>query len=1380
MELLALAGILLRLTLEHAMMGSVAQKFAATAPQRLLDEQTYKTQKITPPSSSNQKLSKEESSSKLSQKDDASSDGDDDSTSKSKSGKIYGFAKFMAKGVKQTLVDAVKSVEAISTSMDEEAMLLDPPDRRPLDEAEREAILLMRSFCPQQSTPDARVGTVIAEGFTAAVPNHLSPPVLTKTGVVRGNDALIPNKGMEAFCDSCVVRKLVLHNAPEYHSVIAAPNKLQVSHVVESLKTRVLGESEMIQLLKWWAKYSRSQQHAGITLGRSLKEVTKFHPDGDEGKEVMGVVQLRNFTYYVDKSTLSRFLPMPDSVVPYEIETKIGTRSFGDLCKQGWFKAISVEIWASFICQHPCMMSGDKQHSEVRVLVLVALSREYHTLRGKLGHEQYCQLMRNLLSDIPCIPTEKNSRTQTQCADRPSNLYLHSADLEAFEGLGTFQKVSHALTSGGVSEDFLLMLGVRKAVAIEFLFSHLDTLDWNSNPRPLIAYLRAATLSQEDLELLKTTRYLPGHGDHTRTFAPSELYLPSKDATIFPFVNMLQWPNENLSESSPDGKFLKKIGIRSTPSLHDVMSFINKDVTNKRLRFQCLNFVCKRLGPGGVYSKDYGINSSYYKVAFLPCLRLDPIQSKDPVHELHAPCNCFYDESCLIMGFPVLDPKLEATSGLSYSNRFQCASNPKPEELITQLVKVSSSSKSRLSALDGKELQHSSLDVLVLFDKIFQYLSTQSFGKGHLTKLKQIEFIPCKEKDDGILHMTWHKPGEVYFNDRGTQDSDLSAMLFHGVTFSPFLASIGVRSELSIHDIFRLLLSSPSLVLEKLGSESKYRSLLRRIAAEPPYKTLSDEIKQSPFLLAYSEKSTLTNGNKDTQLNKKMNCSLAKAQDICIVDNSLYSRMFPTTLTCPPYSDLEEFYRTIGSTYISERVKRTFDVVGATQGETHRTRHVRAVLNERGPLLVSPLVTSRPLVANANILLADKRLDVIEVTEINAQFKLGSAVKSNSLTCCTKPNGKDRNTFYITNKLDWFDVGTAIGGLILKKCELEDALILSSFEEYIRKQLGKNPDIERVRHVADALASGTYPRKNIANANSKEKSDSHQNTKVKPKEKSDKQQSATSAAKKRMGQRLPIPIGFPLPGRRNKDTSDSKSVANKKNGVKEAPSMGGKMQIPKQNAQAKPNYDPVAPGTDASSQQRMESLLKQTVGKCKTINKNGISSDERTEIPADLEKGTHNCDVIPSQDLQPFDGPHKSGKASNGIRVFLSRKHTAISHDFLNQNFEAVEAFATVLRSLCLVYNLEIKTVAIFHDPCGNTIAFNANRSLHFNIRYFHSLHWSSTGSPPDTACYSYWFTVMAHELAHNLVSSHNKEHGQFTENYVSLFLPKLVALLSS
>jgi hypothetical protein len=37
----------------------------------------------------------------------------------------------------------------------------------------------------------------------------------------------------------------------------------------------------------------------------------------------------------------------------------------------------------------------------------------------------------------------------------------------------------------------------------------------------------------------------------------------------------------------------------------------------------------------------------------------------------------------------------------------------------------------------------------------------------------------------------------------------------------------------------------------------------------------------------------------------------------------------------------------------------------------------------------------------------------------------------------------------------------------------------------------------------------------------------------------------------------------------------------------------------------------------------------------------------------------------------------------------------------------------------------------------------------------------------------------MAHELAHHLVSAHNKEHGYYTESYVTLYLPRLVQFFS-
>lgn len=57
------------------------------------------------------------------------------------------------------------------------------------------------------------------------------------------------------------------------------------------------------------------------------------------------------------------------------------------------------------------------------------------------------------------------------------------------------------------------------------------------------------------------------------------------------------------------------------------------------------------------------------------------------------------------------------------------------------------------------------------------------------------------------------------------------------------------------------------------------------------------------------------------------------------------------------------------------------------------------------------------------------------------------------------------------------------------------------------------------------------------------------------------------------------------------------------------------------------------------------------------------------------------------------------------------------------------------------MYKVSLSSVAIFYDSAGSTIAFNSSKALYFNIRFFVNLHAKNL----DTACYSYWYTVMAH-----------------------------------
>jgi Protein of unknown function (DUF3684) len=94
-----------------------------------------------------------------------------------------------------------------------------------------------------------------------------------------------------------------------------------------------------------------------------------------------------------------------------------------------------------------------------------------------------------------------------------------------------------------------------------------------------------------------------------------------------------------------------------------------------------------------------------------------------------------------------------------------------------------------------------------------------------------------------------------------------------------------------------LLLQSPQEILDTLG-EKKYRMLLRRLAANPPFSRVSPQIRSSPFLLAYTSLSE----SEDSK--EKDNFKLAKAEDIYVIDNTFYHRMFPV-LSCPHESDLE-------------------------------------------------------------------------------------------------------------------------------------------------------------------------------------------------------------------------------------------------------------------------------------------------------------------------------------------------------------------------------------------------------------------------------------------------------------------------------------------
>ena len=463
------------------------------------------------------------------------------------------------------------------------------------------------------------------------------------------------------------------------------------------------------------------------------------------------------------------------------------------------------------------------------------------------------------------------------------------------------------------------------------------------------------------------------------------------------------------------------------------------------------------------------------------------------------------------------------------------------------------------------------------------------------------------------------------------------------------------------------------------------------------------------------------------------------------------------------------------------------------------------------------------------------------------------------MTCCTKQYSRQKTTIYITTAPDWFDVASAIGALILQRCQLEDALLLSQllespletlryrgfpvdrilrpvsskkpqpppsppqveankkvppgdstttktpgsnglvtkqpqtngqdgFEsilqqmfpscppETIQGLLGPNPTKEKAREVANMLAAEMPPSSgNGLSQMQQELNKGNEGTDNDSLQYSDDGNSIKDDSAN--GQ--------------NNDTK-AKSKKKKSSGLMK---MMSKMGLPGSHmgiggggkghqacvhetsrvGAPDTRNTPSSPERDASTQQSLESMLNQAVQSSRSVDHAGVRSQETllNSLPQGLDRGEDGCEVIPAQNIQAFQGPHGNYKSRNGIKIFSTT--TSSGSLFLSQNFHQVERFSIVIQNLAKVFKLNLSTVAIYYEPNGSTIAFNRSKALYFNLRFFVALHQNSV----DTSCYSYWYMTLAHELAHNLVTAHNKEHGSFTESIAALYLPDFVRLLS-
>lgn len=174
---------------------------------------------------------------------------------------------------------------------------------------------------------------------------------------------------------------------------------------------------------------------------------------------------------------------------------------------------------------------------------------------------------------------------------------------------------------------------------MDFLFLHLDTLQWSSNPKSLINYLMNAELTQQDIVKLRSTKYLPAKNDKAALYSPRELYIPNEELTMFPFVRFLQWPEGENMTAAQRNFLIKKLGLCVDPPLSSVMNHLQTESTKDTDTMDdagyllALQYLTQKLGPNGVHEREFG---QYRNAKFLPCIRQN-YETGEIVKETKAP-----------------------------------------------------------------------------------------------------------------------------------------------------------------------------------------------------------------------------------------------------------------------------------------------------------------------------------------------------------------------------------------------------------------------------------------------------------------------------------------------------------------------------------------------------------------------------------------------------------------------------------------------------------------------------------------------------------------------------------------------------------------------
>ncbi|KAL9081387.1 MAG: hypothetical protein Q9157_000106 [Trypethelium eluteriae] len=1236
------------------------------------------------------------------------------------------------------------------------------------------AIHTLKQYTCQESTPSSKVGEIIEEAFWTCNTNA-TVDILSTRGVLPSHRVRIATEDLSFVDGVPVIPQALAEGAKGFVAKLRDFGLLtEITHtdIKNELEARALNEAQLVEFLKWAGTKISTGQLDPPSI-KTLMSVVVATLNGTQGSSSKGnVLVLGEIVAFQIPSKIPAELPIPQDTIPLRFSKGIARSTLEAF---GW-EELQVVPWLKFIVTSAGAIDPEQNittSTSFAAQILPVLSKAWDALS-----QSSKETVVGLLRSQTVIPTKQGLR-------KPPESYFASVKL--FDDLPTI----HGLH--GTKEKFLLALGVRKTVELNVVFDRLMAQSSSDKATQgkwshvdLIRYLVSVRddIPKQDIDRLRNAAICPAEGSNEqpppdRLFKLSELFEPKNDLRALD-LPILQWPGLYHS-STTEGKFMSFLGLKpypSVPELIDIMVKAAKRGDVKRYEHSLNYFIINHSN-----NNYFKINLSSIDVPFLPL-------SDGKLSKLVSPSSCFTNTNAALLGYSILRQDLHP-----HGQKLGVAPDPHINDAARQVAQNPPQTRAEARGVFG-----------YMAGRLNEIQGTLAGQLGEcaivpITKAPKNE--STKPNPSALRHAT---PKSVFLGD-GVTYGDIFDFVDLGPEANAFLLKVGSKQEPTSVEIAALVAREPARLLGIFDSHERYLEMLRRLADNVTTlkadKQLWKDLRRSACLLSYKQVPRVKKSGKgvDEELDDDYDdpedeesireFGLASASDIVIVDEILIYRHFYDKLRAAPQEDvIERFYSALGTPYLSSLVESYLRTGSRSRDQDSAVRLCSLVL-ERTRLLLHEQ-SSEVVLHTSRWLEKNLLVEAVQSLSVERSLRGYNLKVSMKKTAALEKESRRGWVLHVTPKYDLFDVSRELLPLILRKPRQNDYMALEMIlTTDLRKLKAKGFNTDRIlrQKAIEARIAEEERQKQIDQEQQRLREQEQAWTEVHSEKDTGKSRKSINPAEAMPGafgsdtpDGHPPSVPAPLAPARNKgffsnltrtlgldDDRTSRQLQN---------IFGSQSQSTATEDQtSRESEDTPPPNTqNDTSHRKPTKAIKSSIGNPETVTAphatyqnllNAIDasrSHDSTSVfssPATnvIKEQASYCDTSPGQDISYY------GSSAPGIKIFMSNA-IADKSEFAAANVEGLNAFAVLLLDCGSIFGIRPGGLHVFYDEKGGTIAFNRQGSLFCNYRFFGQLHWRSWvegRTEGRREALIYWWVVLCHELAHNLVESHSADHSYYT-----------------